>query len=359
MNVLYLSSYNTKNKAGYYYAVTDRVVELRKQKINVYNVNFDRGCSAKKDVSDINLAFPKFLNSRFPFFYLSEAYLFICVLFFCKKRHFDVIHVHWAYPIGYIGCVVARYLNIPIVLSCHGSDIHTHPKKSRYIYRKTMFALQYANKVLCVSYSLKEKLKELFPEIKDNKILVSYNGLKTKNPVAPINIDNRKLITYVGNLNYTKGADRLVKIVSLLTDKYKGKLRVNIIGDGPLKKELESEMAKLNVDVTFYGQLDREQVHSFIKFSNLIVMPSRREGFGLVALESFIYNTPCVAFDIPGLREVFKYNKLLLADSVKSYVKLCESILSGSNLELNSKKYKIDFRIDFVVNKELKVYEEI
>lgn len=363
MKVLYVSSVNSSIKAGYYHAVVDRVKGLKSQGINITSVNFNRE-NFKSDDFDYDIFFPRVFNSRYAMAYITELFILFRLFVICRRHEFDLIHVHWAYPIGYAVSIISRLKKIPFVLTCHGSDIHTHPRKNNLVMRRTDSTLRAAAGVFFVSQGLKQEAINLFDGLDNKRLTVSYNGVDVSEQGSHIKSKSSKSerkVLYIGNLNRTKGSDRLPGIIEGIAAGYRGDVKFIIYGDGELYNSLKLDQTLIRNNVHFRGRVSRLEIEKGISRADLVIVPSRKEGFGLVALESFLLGTPCIAYNIDGLREVFKYNLNYLANDKNEFISLSVSVLNNDKerICLSQKKYIIEFSMDSILKKEIIEYKKI
>ncbi|MGI2800771.1 glycosyltransferase [Photobacterium damselae] len=356
--ILYISSVDSRIKAGFYNAVKYRVLGLKELGYNVCAVNFNR---SRDNISwcDVNISLSKFFNSKSIFKYFTELRLFYSILRLILIKKPSVIHVHWAYPVGYISVKLAKLFNIKVIMTVHGSDIHTHPIKNKNIYKKTKYALSNAHVVFFVSESLISEANNIF-SLHGRNFRVSYNfynddilGLKYEVENNP----NIIKVSYVGNFNKVKGVDRIYPIIESLIRKSDISVSLTLAGDGPLKLKVGNQLKSLNVDIITYGHLSSDSVYKLIKASDVIIMPSYKEGFGLIALESFLLEKPCIAFNIDGLNAVYKFNKDLQVSSIEEFSDKIIQCKKNSPIDVSSWKYKKRYSMKKIIKEEAYYYE--
>lgn len=361
MKVLYVSSVDSSCEAGYFHAVMKRISklqEVKNQKFIFKTINFDRKRGRIPYITN-NYWFPRIFNTKIFFYIFTEFYLFFIILFNCLRFKPDIIHVHWAYPVGYACSVVSKLLNIKLIVHCHGSDVHTNPKNSKRVYLKTEKCFERADQILVVSNGLKRKLLRIFPSVNSEKLRVSYNiidleGVKRKR----VNNEICKVL-FLGNLEIIKGADRLPSIFEGLSVKAHRQIDFHIIGEGGLKSRLKHSLSKY--DVTFHGRLPRKEALEELSESTVLVMPSRDEGFGMVAAESLILGIPCVAYNIEGVRDVFQYNQefLVTIGCESEFVDRVIKVIINRGDYASNLKLKELFSPDKIIHEEIECYENI
>lgn len=165
-----------------------------------------------------------------------------------------------------------------------------------------------------------------------------------------INVDNvfykkqiSKNLISIGRLSKEKGYDLLIGVFHQLYQKNKG-YKLDLIGDGPLREELETKISGLGLDkvIKMHGFKSQKEINAIIKKSSLYLMTSHTESFGLVLVESFSNSTPCIAFDSAGgAREIIKDGVngfLIKKQNIDEMVSKIETIINNNNLYLTLNK---------------------
>lgn len=222
----------------------------------------------------------------------------------------DCIFASWAYPDAVVGAVLARLLNVPVVIKVHGSDINSY---TEYLLRRKqiLWSMRKAHAVVAVSASLKQRLVDI--GVTPEKIRVIYNGvdhavfhaLEEPSAVASANDDKRRRIVYVGNLKKDKGcADLMNAFVTLA--KRRDDIDLYFIGTGPARSALEKSAPAdvLRRHIHFTGALDHNAVARHIAEATVLCLPSYNEGVPNVILEAMACGTPVVATRVGGVPEV-------------------------------------------------------
>lgn len=162
------------------------------------------------------------------------------------------------------------------------------------------------DKIICVSNSAKEAFIKRFGII--DKLTVKYNVINDhyihEKSKAPIEKSRKMRIVTVGRLEYQKGMDRLLKIHKSLMDEG-FEYDLFIIGQGSKRKQLEEYVKNnfLSESVRFIGFTDNP--YKYMASADLIVYPSRAEGYSTVAVEAIILGKPVIVTDCSGMREIF------------------------------------------------------
>lgn len=222
-----------------------------------------------------------------------------------KRRAVDIIHAHRVFPIGYVSMLLARRLGLPCAISAHGSDIHTHPLRSKKIHKFTRKTIAEADQLLAVSTDLANSIQRL--ENPRNPIRVVYNGIDLDlfQPILP-KADLRRLlrlpekgigICFAGRITRDKGVQELMSAFESLSDA-NPTIWLLIIGGGPLKEALRLKLNTLNNRVFFAGQVPHDEMVKYLNAADIFVMASYKEGASLVVLEAMACGLPVVATSV-------------------------------------------------------------
>ena len=229
-----------------------------------------------------------------------------------KKFKIDLLHVHYAIPHAYAAYMSKKMLedegiSIPMITTLHGTDITlvgSHP-----FYKKAVqFSINNSEYVTAVSQSLKEDTERLFEVSKDIRVIPNFIDLsKTHKKNVFCNKDviatgDQFVITHISNFRPLK---RIIDILKVF-EKVRKKLNVKLlmVGDGPEKERAKRycRAHKLDDSVLFLG--NSNEIDEILCFTDLFLLPSEQESFGLVALEAMIHSVPVVCSDVGGLPEV-------------------------------------------------------
>ena len=152
-------------------------------------------------------------------------------------------------------------------------------------------------------YELEESRVEVIPNGIDPSELVPVDDLETLRSrfAAP----DERLVLLVGRLVYEKGFQLALEALPGLIERV-GNVRFIVAGSGTAEQELREQATSLGLDEhgTFVGWIGDDVLHSLYRISDLTVVPSIYEPFGLVALEAMASGCPCLVADTGGLREV-------------------------------------------------------
>lgn len=255
-----------------------------------------------------------------------------------KKQQFDMIYSSWLYPDSWAAAKLAKQFNLPLYIKVHGTDVNRLELGTAVTCRSLDVARQ-AEKVICVSKALKEKLIELgAPE---NKLVVLYNGVDKTifHPTDRIavrkqlNIDlDEFLVLYVGNLKKDKGLDELVTAFKMLTESSAIRTRLVIIGSGPHRTSLEQQIASLGLSkVQLIGSQSLDTIALWMNSASVLCLPSYMEGVPNVVLEAISCGTKVIATSVGGIPELDKGDGMLTLIPPRESSSLANALLSLSN----------------------------
>ncbi|WZL88966.1 N-acetyl-alpha-D-glucosaminyl L-malate synthase BshA [Salinimicrobium sp. 3283s] len=231
-----------------------------------------------------------------------------------KLHKIEVLHVHYAIPHAYAGYMAKKMLEeegiyLPMVTTLHGTDITlvgNHP-----FYKPAVtFSINSSDVVTSVSQSLKADTLRLF-NVK-REIDVVPNFIDTTKYTQSISNCQRsmlaqsdeRIITHVSNLRKVKRVRDVIMIFYEIQKNLKSKLIM--VGQGPereMAEELVQELA-LEDKVLFLGE--SHEIDQVLSYSDLFLLPSEKESFGLAALEAMVNGVPVISTNTGGLPEVNK-----------------------------------------------------
>lgn len=247
--------------------------------------------------------------------YSWKAYIFSRHLVRRAKKDaqaFDLTHSFFTVPCGFLSMLLKWEFGLPYVVSLRGSDVPGYSNRFPLIYAlaKPGFRLIWKKAAAVVSNS--EGLKEL--ALKTNpkqKIDTIPNGIDTEK-FKPDENDDSERYTFVitpgaSRLTARKGLVYLLEAVSELAKNYSG-IRVEIMGEGDEKENLEKKAADLKIEgkVHFLGRIPREKTPGYYREADLFVLPSLNEGMSNAMLEALASGLPILATDSGGIKELVK-----------------------------------------------------
>lgn len=232
-----------------------------------------------------------------------------------EDENLDILHVHYAMPhaaSAYLAKKILGNREIKIITTLHGTDI-TLVGNHQSFYRITKFSIEESDGVTCVSNYLKETTSKVFKI--NREIEVIYNFVDTEK-YKRISVDRENIgfidkddmvIIHISNFRPVKKIENIIKVFCRVSGEVKSKLL--LVGDGPDLCRIRNMVKKLNLEnkVFFFGI--QEDIISLLSLSDLYMLPSKSEGFGLSALEALSCEVPVIGTDIGGLKEVIEQGK--------------------------------------------------
>jgi L-malate glycosyltransferase len=230
-----------------------------------------------------------------------------------KLYKIEVLHVHYAIPHAYAGYMAKQMLkdegiNIPMVTTLHGTDITlvgNHP-----FYKPAVtFSINKSDFVTSVSESLKADTLTLFSIKNEIQVIPNFIDLnkEKKDPNLPCHRTvmakpNERIITHISNFRAVKRIPDVIKIFYKIQLEIPSKLMM--VGDGPEKEIAERLCYELGIHekVIFFG--NSNEIDKILCLTDLFLLPSQTESFGLVALEAMASGVPVISSNSGGLPEV-------------------------------------------------------
>lgn len=243
----------------------------------------------------------------------------------------DLIHINFTGPSVFFHLHTAQAYPTPVLLTRHGSfpiQVVGHDTLVEQALRNTEWVTANSAAVLA-------EARQRVPEITPRSSLI-YNGMNMPTlPPEPLPSCFPTLLC-LGRLAEEKGFDLALDAFVLLRDSFPH-TRLIIAGDGPARPTLEQQAAKLGLTefVQFVGWVTPDRVPALMNRATVVVMPSRHEGFGLVALEAALMARPIVATRVGGLPEVVVHQQtglLVEQDNSKALVEAISALLADPNM---------------------------
>ncbi len=286
------------------------------------------------------------------------------------KYKIDVLHVHYAIPHAYAAYMAKQILiengyKIPIVTTLHGTDITlvgNHP-----FYKPAVtFSINKSDIVTCVSRSLMEDTRQFFGIEREIKVIPNFIDIekykamydaRDKNVIAQ---GDEKIIVHVSNFRPLKRIIDVLKIFEKINSKINSKLIM--VGDGPEKKKAKDYLRKNNLKnrVIFVGKTN--EVDMILCSSDLFLLPSEKESFGLAALEAMALKVPVVSSNTGGLPELnINGNSGYTSDigDIESMSSNAIRILSDKSLKRKYRSQAFENAKKYDIKKIIPLYEEI
>lgn len=222
----------------------------------------------------------------------------------------DIIHAH-IYGAAFPAVLMKKIFNIPLVISEHSSGFIQKNLRPVEVL-KARLAFNHADIVLPVSKHLLEAIKE-YRMGRNFQILPNTVNTELFYPEDRDVKSEIKKILLVGLLKPFKGIDHLLFALGMTAEK-RSDFFLDIVGDGPLRRELEKITEKLGLvkSVHFHGLQTKEEVARLMRSCSFLVQPSQVETFGITSIEAMACGKPVIATDLPVFREKITPDRGLL-----------------------------------------------
>ncbi|MGM0933087.1 MAG: N-acetyl-alpha-D-glucosaminyl L-malate synthase BshA [Bacteroidota bacterium] len=350
---------------------TELGLELSRRGHEIHFITYSQ--PVRLDQLSSNVRFHEVHVPEYPLFHYQpyELALSSKLVNMVKLHGIEVLHVHYAIPHAYAGYMAKKMLaeegiELPMVTTLHGTDITlvgNHP-----FYKPAVtFSINNSDVVTSVSESLKTDTLSLFEIRKEIEVIPNFIDVTKCDRMSFSDCqrglmaeDDEKIITHISNFRKVKRIDDVIKVFYTIQKKMKAKLMM--VGEGP-EKEMAEEMAiDLGIEekVLFLGE--SHEIHKILCFSDLFLLPSRTESFGLVALEAMVHSVPVISTNTGGLPEVNNAGVSgFLSDvgDVEDMAKNALYILSDEKRLKEFKRGAVRTAAKFDINKIVPMYEAI
>ena len=259
----------------------------------------------------------------------------------------DIIHGHYLFPAGAAACDVGTKHKIKTYVTAHGSDMFEMYKKQSFMRPFIKNVLKKADVVFAVSNALKKEILATGVSRIESKTRLYWNSVD----INKFSGDNRNLlesngkpiVLFVGNIIKRKNVNLILEAKKLSKTDYE----VVVVGDGPLKKDLENKVENENIsDVRFLGS--RSDVENIIPGCDVLVLPSFSESFGLVLIEALACEKAVIGSNVGGISEIITDDVGLLIDpnDASSLAKAIDKVIGDDEfrqkLSSNARKRAAD-----------------
>ncbi len=250
---------------------------------------------------------PKYL--AIPGGFLKNLWPYVCywsVKKFAKKngvlfQEFDLIHVQGALPEDYTAFLLSRFTGLPYVLTVHGTSVYATVKKKIH-FKKSKTAIEKADFVVAVSEKVKTRILKF--TARRDKIGVVYNGF-TPVELAPKKESEKVIILFGATLVERKGLRYLLEAFAKLAKEF-NQIELWVAGGGPLLEKSKELTSKLGITekVKFWGTVVHKKMLELMNKSDIFVLPSWDEAFGVVYLEAMSFKKPVIGTKAEGISEI-------------------------------------------------------
>ena len=290
-----------------------------------------------------------------------------------KLHGIELFHVHYAIPHAYAAYMAQQMLKdegvyVPIVTTLHGTDITlvgSHP-----FYKPAVtFSINKSDAVTSVSESLKRDTLRLFDIKNEIEVVPNFIDIEKHEPNftdcqrSAMANENERIITHISNFREVKNIPDVIKIFNGIQKEVPSKLM--LVGEGPEKEAAEYLVEELGISekVVFFG--NSNEIDRILCFSDLFLLPSQTESFGLAALEAMASSVPVISSNSGGLSEVNKdgFSGYLstvgnVSEMTEKALKILKNDDSLNQFKLNAKTQSLNFDIHAIVPKYESIYEK-
>lgn len=221
-----------------------------------------------------------------------------------QKEALEILHVHYAIPHSTSAYLAKKLLNdsVKVISTLHGTDVQLVGLDPSYK-SITRFSIEKADGVTAVSEFLRKSTKEQFNITND--IAVIYNFVDPSRYWKQVH--QEKIVTHVSNFREIKRIPDVIDTFCKITALEKAHLY--LVGDGPEIPLAEELVKKCNLEdkTTFFGNVS--SIEDILAKTDIFLLPSEMESFGLAALEAMAASVPVIATDVGGLPEVIDHKK--------------------------------------------------
>jgi N-acetyl-alpha-D-glucosaminyl L-malate synthase BshA len=354
---------------------TELGLELAKKGHEIHFITYNQ--PVRLELLSPNIYYHEVNVPEYPLFHYQpyELALSSKIVDMVKLHKIEILHVHYAIPHAYAGYMAKKMLEdegikIPMVTTLHGTDITLVGKHPNY---KTAvsFSINKSDVVTAVSESLKKETLEIFNiknEIKvvPNFIDFSVESYQKATPCERhiLAKNNEKIITHISNFRSVKRIPDIINIFNGIQKQIPARLMM--VGDGPEREKAERQCQELGIadKVVFFG--NSHEINRILCSSDLFLLPSETESFGLAALEAMALRVPVISTNTGGLPEVnhhgvsgYLSNVGDVEDMVKNALKILSDEQTLQTFKNNAKTTALKFDIKNILPLYERLYEEL
>ena len=310
---------------------------------------------------------PSYPLFDFPPYELALASTMVDVIL---NHDLDLLHVHYAIPHASAAYMAKQILlkkgrTIPVITTLHGTDITLVGRDKTYEPVVT-FSINESDAITAVSQNLKDETYRSFDITKDIQVIENFvdNSRYNKKPIDAfkkvIAPNGEKILIHASNFRKVKRVDDVIHVFANVHKQLPSKLL--LVGDGPERRTMEDLVRKLHVqdDVRFLGK--QEQIEEILLVSDLFILPSEYESFGLAAMEAMAANVPVISSDAGGLPEINMNGKTGYTAPVGDVQTMSDcaiNLLSNDELLQEFRKNAKEQAMKFDLNNIVPQYEKL
>jgi N-acetyl-alpha-D-glucosaminyl L-malate synthase BshA len=288
-----------------------------------------------------------------------------------ESEKLDLLHVHYAMPHATSAYLAKKIIGdrIRFITTLHGTDI-TLVGNHQSFYRITRFSIEQSDGVTCVSNYLKETTQKIFKTNKEIEVIYNFvdtekykRTSKNRENMEFVDSDD-KVIIHISNFRPVKKIENIVKVFQKVSKEVKSKLL--LVGDGPDICKIRNLVSKFDLSSSVFFLGVQENIIPLLNISDVYMLPSKSEGFGLSALEALSCEVPVIGTNVGGLKEVIENGKSGYLfdpgdiDSMsEAVVKILKSKEIRSEMGLEARERAKFFDSKSIVPRYLEYYKKI
>lgn len=338
-----------------------------------YEVHFiSSALPTRLDITDPNIFFHKVNVQTYPLFQYQPYDIALSSMIYrvVNLYKLDILHAHYAIPYAYAAFTAKQMLkeegkDIPLVTTLHGTDITLvgqHPSYKHAV----EFSINQSDTITSVSESLKKDTLQFFKISKeiqvitnfiDNSEFIDLTACRRKQFAE----EDEKILIHVSNLRPVKRIEEVLQIFKNVQEKIKSKLI--IIGEGPDMEKVNKFMEdnpNIIDKIRLLGKVS--DLYKILQLSDVFLLPSEQESFGLAALEAMAAETPVISSNAGGIPEVNLQGEtgyLVEVGNVEAMSKYAIKLLSDDTLLAQMKKNAKAQALKFDLKNILPLYEKM
>ena len=338
-----------------------------------YEVHFiSSALPARLDITNPNIFFHKVNVQTYPLFQYQPYDIALSSMIYrvVNLYKLDLLHAHYAIPYAYAAFTAKQMLkeegkDIPLVTTLHGTDITLvgqHPSYKHAV----EFSINQSDTITSVSESLKKDTLQFFKITKEIQVITNFidnDEFKMSSDCQrrQFATDDEKILIHVSNLRPVKRVEDVLAIFKNVTTRVKAMLI--IIGEGPdmeIINQFLEEHPDLIGKVRLLGKVN--DLYKILQLSDVFLLPSEQESFGLAALEAMAAETPVISSNAGGIPEVNIQGEtgyLAEIGNIEAMSNYTIKLLSDENLLSQMKKNAKEQALRFDLKNILPLYEKM
>ena len=278
-------------------------------------------------------------------FLLFPVYVLVAMIAQWRFRA-DLIHAHFAAPCGLVGLMLSKLFRVPLVVTVHGVDVIRAPsirygiRLNPVVDRLIVYVLSNAAHIIACSQFTRKLVLDCGVDSASTSVIPNGTSLARKDSKWPeeklrkesrralgLPLDSCVLFT-PRRIVRTSGIEHVIRAARILMDRSLN-FRVLIAGDGPLRESLESLAMhlKLQDKVTFVGEVGEKKLERLYLASDIVLLPSIVEAFGLPVVEAMACHRPVITFNSGGPAEIVRKERTGIVVEETSAMALAEAIV--------------------------------